>query len=184
MTAAVAVLAALAGCAGNAGLADDDTTRARVAKALEASGDAGNSAIVLRGQEAAEASRAPDPIMHARQLIAFGQTEQGVAEARTALAARSDDPAFAIEVGRLVVRAGRLAEADIIYQDVLAHLPGSVEALNGHGVVLAQKGDLIGAAVAFRHALQLRPEDIPARNNLDLVMTLTNQSRKGLPASQ
>jgi Flp pilus assembly protein TadD len=144
--AAVAALVALAGCAGDADLTVDGTTRSRLAQALEASGDPTNAAAVLRGQDGAT---------------------------NIAPAMRGDDPTFALKVAALAVRAGRLTEADEIYQQLLVRHPESVEALNGRGVVLAQRGDLQDAAGAFRQALELRPQDLPARNNLDLVRALT-----------
>jgi Flp pilus assembly protein TadD len=154
--AAVVALVTLAGCAGDADLAVDGTTRSRLAQALEASGDSANAAAVLRGQDG---------------------------EASAAFAARPDDPTFALKVGGLAVRAGRLTEADEIFRQVLARHPESVEALNGRGVVLAQRGDLPGAAGAFRQALQLRPQDVPARNNLDLVIALTGPTDRASQAS-
>ena len=173
--AAAIALLALAGCAGDTEPTVDDATRVRLAQALEASGNSATAATVLRTQNGTDASSARDPMTQAQQLVALGQPEQGVAVAKAALAERGDDPSFAIEVGRLAVRAGRLAEADEIYRTVLARHPDNVEALNGHGVVLAQKGDLAGAAGAFRRVLELRPTDVPARHNLDLIVALTGQ---------
>jgi tetratricopeptide (TPR) repeat protein len=69
----------------------------------------------------------------------------------------------------------RQPEAGDVYQQISLRHPDSVEALNGKGVVLAQQSNLSGAADAFRKALALRPQDVPARNNLALAMLLRGE---------
>jgi Flp pilus assembly protein TadD len=173
--ASVAVIIALTGCASRSpDLTVTDDTRTRLAQALQASGDPTNAAI-LRDQTAKKAGQAADPLTHATALIAAGETDQGINEAKAALAAHGDNLTFSLEVGRLAVRAGRLAEARDVYQQISLRHPDSVEALNGKGVVLAQQGNLSGAAEAFRKALALRPQDVPARNNLALAMLLSGE---------
>src|SRR5208283_2994248 len=167
--ASVALIVALAGCTSvppNQTISDD--TRIRLAEALQASGDPTNAAI-LRDQTTRKAPQAADA------LIAAGQADQGMSEAKAALAAHGDDLAFALEVGRLAVKSGRLADAGGVYQQIALRHPDSVEALNGKGVVLAQRGDLNGATDAFRKALALRPQDVPSRNNLGLAMLLNGE---------
>src|SRR5271166_3738955 len=176
----VALIAALAGCASappNQTISDD--TRIRLAEALQASGDPSNAAIV-RDQTAKKAGQPADPLTHATALIAAGQSDQGMSEAKAALAAHGDDLAFALEVGRLAVRPGRLADAGGVYQQIALRHPDSAEALNGKGVVLAQRGDLNGAIDAFRRALALRPQDVPTRNNLALAMLLSGETDAAL----
>src|SRR5271166_7151742 len=131
----VALIAALAGCASalpNQTISDD--ARIRLAEALQASGDPTNAAIV-RDQTAKKAGQPADPLTHATALIAAGQSDQGMSEAKAALAAHGDDLTFALEVGRLAVRSGRLADADDVYQQIALRHPDSVEGLNGKGVV-------------------------------------------------
>jgi Flp pilus assembly protein TadD len=178
---AVVLVVALAGCtpARNSNPTISEETRARLAKALEASGDSAAAAAVLRGHEKPQAA-APvpdDPLMHARQLVAAGQVDQGMAEAQAALASRGDDPPFALDVGRLAVRSGRLDQAGDIYQQILLRHPENVDALNGKGVVLAQQGKLADAANVLRQVLSMRPKDVPARYNLALVMLLSGETK-------
>src|SRR5208283_3972533 len=178
--ASVALIVALAGCTSvppNQTISDD--TRIRLAEALQASGDPTNAAI-LRDQTTRKAPQAVDPLTHAAALIAAGQADQGMSEAKAALAAHGDDLAFALEVGRLAVKSGRLADAGGVYQQIALRHPDSVEALNGKGVVLAQRGDLNGATDAFRKALALRPQDVPSRNNLGLAMLLNGETDAAL----
>ncbi len=176
--AAVALSVALAGCATatGPGLTVSDDTRARIAQALQASGDSANAAAALGVQSVRTTVPAADPLTHATALIAAGQVDKGMAEAKAALAARDGDLAVALEVGRLAIRSGRLAAAHDVYAHLLARDPDNVEALNGDGVVLAQQGDPVGAAGMFRRALVLRPQDVPARNNLALVMALSGET--------
>ena len=156
--ASVALLAALTSCASAANTTISDNTRERLADALQASGDSTNAAIV-RDLANKKPEPAPDPLTHVSALVAAGQVDQGMREAKAALAARGDDLGFALEVGRLAVKSGRLADAGDVYQQISRRHPDNVEALNGKGVVAAQQGDLKGAADAFRKALALRPRD-------------------------
>jgi Flp pilus assembly protein TadD len=173
--ASVALLAALTGCASAANTTISDNTRERLADALQASGDSTNAAIV-RDLANKKPEPAPDPLTHVSALVAAGQVDQGMREAKAALAARGDDLGFALEVGRLAVKSGRLADAGDVYQQISRRHPDNVEALNGKGVVAAQQGDLKGAADAFRKALALRPRDVPTRNNLALAMLLSGET--------
>ena len=175
--AAIASVIAVAGC----GLAanDDpdptisDDTRARLAQALQASGDPASASAVLQ-RPASPA--APDPLRLARALIAAGQVDQGLEEAKARVAAHRDDLALALDVGRLALGSGRPTQAADIYRQILLRHPDNVEALNGKGVVLAQQGDLTGAAESLRQALAHRPQDVPVRNNLALVLALNGQT--------
>ncbi len=176
--AAVALIVALAGCAAATRPTPDQTisddTRARLARVLEASGDTAGAAAVLHGP--ADGEGAPDPLTHATALVAAGQVDKGMQEAKIALATHGDDLAFALEVGRLALRAGRLTDAGDVYRQILLRHPDSVEALNGNGVVLAQQGDLAGAADTLRQALASHPQDVPTRNNLALVLALSGHN--------
>ncbi len=188
--AAVALLAALSGCASanSPGMNVSDDTRQRLAEALQASGDSANAAAILQGQPlrrtAQAADQSADLLTQATAHVAAGQVDQGMTEAKAALAARGDDLAFALEVGRLAMKSGRLADAGDVYQQILWRHPDSVEALNGKGVVLAQQGDLTGAADLLRQALAHHPQDVPTRNNLALVMALSGETDVALSMLQ
>jgi Flp pilus assembly protein TadD len=175
----VAIVTVLAGCAQGpvTGPTITDATREQLARALDASGDHESAAEVLRGRQSQQApAHATDPIGQAALLIANGQVDQGMAEARGALAARGDDPVFALQVAHLAIKAGQLSEAGDIYQAILPRHPDNVDAWNGKGVVFAQQGNLSGAADAFGQALALRPDDPTSRYNLALVMLLSGET--------
>jgi Flp pilus assembly protein TadD len=178
--ASIALLVVLGGCSAHPPeptITND--TRTRLAQALQESGDPASAAALL-DQTGKKAAQPADPLTHAAALIAAGQVDQGMKAARAAFAAHSDDLALGLEVGRLAVRSGRLVDAGEVYQQISQRHPDSVEALNGKGVVLAQQGDLNGAASTFRKGLELRPQDIPTRNNLALVMLLSGDTNLAL----
>ena len=178
-----ALIAALAGCAPlrtpQPSITDD--TRARLAQALQDSGDTANAAIV-RSQTAQQAGQPADPLTHATALVTAGQVDEGIKVAMASIASHGDDIPYACEVGRLAVKSGRLKDAGEVYEQILQRHPNSPEALNGMGVVLAQLGDLNGAADAFRKALAQRPQDGPASHNLSLVTTLIGKTDAAAPA--
>jgi len=176
-TASAALIVALAGCAPmrTAQPTVTDDTRQRLAQALQDSGDTANAAIV-RSQTSQKAEQPVDPLTHATALVTAGQVDEGIKVARDSLSSHANDLPYSCEVGRLAVRVGRLKDAGEIYEQILQRHPDSPEALNGMGVVLAQLGDLNGAADAFRKALVLRPEDMPATRNLALATTLIGKT--------
>ncbi len=184
--AAIALVAALTGCASanTPNQTVSDSTRLRLAEALQAAGDTANAAAIMQGQPLQRAAPPADPLAQATGLIAAGQVDQGITAAKAALAARGDDLPFALEVGRLAMKSGRLADAGDVYQQILWRHPDSVEALNGKGVVLAQQGDLSGAADVLRQALAHHPQDVPTRNNLALVMALSGETDVALSMLQ
>ncbi len=175
--ASAALIVALAGCAPMrvAQPTVTDDTRQRLAQALQDSGDTANAAIV-RSQTSHKAADPDDPLTHATALVTAGQVDEGIKVARASLASHANDLPYSCEVGRLAIKAARLKDAGEVYEQILQRHPDSPEALNGMGVVLAQLGDLNGAADAFRKALVLRPQDMPATHNLALVATLLGKS--------
>jgi Flp pilus assembly protein TadD len=161
-----------------------DETRLRLAKALLASGDPVSAAEAMRTPASRANSQAPDDMMNAQLLIAVGKVDAGLEVAKAALAVRGDDPSFGLEVAGLAVRSNRLPEAEKIYRTILQLHPANVEAMNGEAVVLAQEGNLADAATLLRQALVQRPEDVPARSNLALVVLLSGQREAATPLPQ
>ena len=160
-----------------------DDTRTRLAKALMAAGDPVNAAEALRSP-AMRQEQAPDQLMNVQLLIGLGKVDAALSMAQAALAAHGDDPEFALDMASILVKANRLSEAYEIYLDILRLHPQNVDALNGEGVVQAQEGDLTRAAISLRRALLLEPKNVPARNNLALVLLLNRQSDGALSLSQ
>jgi predicted O-linked N-acetylglucosamine transferase (SPINDLY family) len=75
-----------------------------------------------------------------------------------------------IESGLSHHRAGRLAEAERIYRQVLARQPDHPETLNRLGVLTAQLGQLDAAVELIRRAVRLKPDFAEAHGNLGVVL--------------
>jgi len=67
-------------------------------------------------------------------------------------------------------RAGRLAEAEKIYRQILAQQPDHADASHLLGMLAAQTGQLAAAAELFRQTIQLRPDYAVAYSNLGNVL--------------
>ncbi len=170
----LALMVALTSCAApqTSEPAITEVTRARLAQALQASGDPASAAALMQGEQP---QKAPDSLLHVKALIAAGEVDQAMDAAKAAIAAHPDDPALALNVGRLAVMAGRLTEAGAFYLHALIKNPDSVDAMNGQAIVMAQQGDLNAAASVFRKALAKHPKDMTSSNNFALVMILRGE---------
>jgi Flp pilus assembly protein TadD len=156
-------------------------TRARLAKALLEAGDPASAAEAMRTPASRAAQETPDDLSNAQLLIAAGKVDAGLNVAEAALAARGDDPAFALSVASLAVKANRLQEAQKIYQAILLRHSDNIEAMNGEAVVLAQGGNLTEAMVLLRRVLARDPGNVAARSNLALVLLLSGQAQAAIP---
>lgn len=81
-------------------------------------------------------------------------------------------------------RAGRLSEAATVYADIARRWPGSHPAFIGLGNARYALGDLAGAEEAFRAAIQRRPEDPAAWNNLAHALAKQGRHAEALEAAQ
>lgn len=80
-------------------------------------------------------------------------------------------------------RAGRLAEAATVYADIARRWPGSHPALIGLGNARYALGDPSGAEEAFRAAIERRPEDPAAWNNLAHALARQERHHEALEAA-
>ena len=67
-------------------------------------------------------------------------------------------------------QAGRLAEAEKAYAQVLLQEPGHFDALHLRGLILHQRGDHAGALSDIDAALQQAPDNLVALSNRGLVL--------------
>lgn len=67
-------------------------------------------------------------------------------------------------------RAGRLAEAETIYRNILCEQPDHADALNLLGMLLAQTGRETEAVELIRRAIRFKPEEAAARYNLGTIL--------------
>lgn len=72
------------------------------------------------------------------------------------------------------------AEAEKMFQAVIADEPNNVGALNNYGVCLDLQGRHADAQVAYRKALAMAPELASARQNLGLSLALSGSSTEGV----
>ena len=76
-------------------------------------------------------------------------------------------------------QAGRLAEAERIYRQVLAQQPNHADALHLLGVLAVQAGRLDAAVELIRRAIRLKPDLAGAHVNLGNVLKEHGETRRG-----
>ena len=74
------------------------------------------------------------------------------------------------DLGLVLDRVGRAAEAGVEYQRALDRDPNHLDALNNLGAALASQGQLDAAAHLFERLVAVDPEDADARANLGVVL--------------
>jgi protein O-GlcNAc transferase len=79
-------------------------------------------------------------------------------------------------------RAGRLAEAERIYRDVLAQDSNQPDALHMLGVLSGQMGQLDTAVELIRRAIRIKPESALAQNNLGTTLAKQGQIDEAIAA--
>src|SRR6478735_9197296 len=67
-------------------------------------------------------------------------------------------------------RAGRLADAERGYREILRREPEHADSLHLLGVIAMQRGDLASALSLVQRAVALRPDAAVCRNNLGQVL--------------
>src|SRR5947208_1009102 len=78
-------------------------------------------------------------------------------------------PAFdALEIALQHQRAGRVAEAEAIYRQILGQEPGHPDALHWLGVIALQRGDVETAEALLRRAIEANPRVAAFHGNLAL----------------
>ena len=80
------------------------------------------------------------------------------------------DPAELLQAGLAHQRAGRLADAARLYEQVLGHAPDDANALNLLGLVRHVEGDGGAAAALLERAVALRPDSALFQGNLGAVL--------------
>ncbi len=105
------------------------------------------------------------------------ETEQAVRFLQAALALRPQCPVVLNDLGFVLSRQGKLAEAEAAHRKSIALEPDYALYHNNLGVVLDKEGRLAEAEVAFRKAIALKPDDVYAYLNLQGLL-----GRTGKPA--
>jgi len=81
-------------------------------------------------------------------------------------------------------RAGRFAEAQRLYRQVLEIRPDDAEAWNGLAMAIDETGDSEGAMECWRKAIALRPDFAEAHNHLGLVLDRVGESSAAFSTSR
>lgn len=81
---------------------------------------------------------------------------------------RPDNPEHApdLQLGLKFYQAGKLVDADAVFQKILLARPDHFEALHHLGVIAQQSGNSLRAATLIRRAVEINPSSSPACNNL------------------
>jgi len=79
-------------------------------------------------------------------------------------------------------QSGRLSEAETLYRDFLRKSPHHPNALHFLGVLLAQRGDVIGASDLFRRASKAEPMNALFHSLLGKALLSLNRHAEALPA--
>src|ERR1700739_3290387 len=84
-----------------------------------------------------------------------------------------------LQQARVDQHAGRLAEAERLYREILRARPDHLGITNNLGIVLKDQGKLEEAAAIFRGVLVLSPNDLLAHINLGNVLRRQGRLREG-----
>jgi len=94
----------------------------------------------------------------------------------------ADAPDDLVLLGRAfeLQQAGRLAEAEALYAQVLAANPDDPTALVNAGAVALARGDFGLAIARFEHVVRLAPRNAPARSNLGFALIRAGRDSEAL----
>lgn len=89
-------------------------------------------------------------------------------------------PAEALAQGWQLHQAGRMAEAERVYRDVIARSPSDADAWCYLGMICHDRERLAEAESAYRRSLQLRPGHVIVLNNLANTLRMANRTPEAL----
>jgi Ca-activated chloride channel family protein len=168
--------AAVSGRGGRAGAA----RAAAVALAAAVAAAAGAEAQ-QRGSIVDEALLRPQRLNAAgREHYTEGDHPQALASFEQAVASRPGDPRLRFNLADALYKNGRYQEAAAGFQALAADAgsPLAAPARHNLGNALFQQGNYPGAVAAYRGALELAPDDLDTRRNLELALRALEEQRK------
>ncbi len=110
----------------------------------------------------------------------MNQSDLALMMYENALSANTSDTTILKKKGALLIRCGRVSEAETVYQQVLSQTPNDTTALIKTGDSLARQGNLTGAIAYYNAALALNPSDATTllkKGDAYLVMSMAETQR-------
>jgi Flp pilus assembly protein TadD len=109
-----------------------------------------------------------DPAAHNNLavLLILSDLKEAEKEARTAVNLAPKKSTYLVNLGYILFRQQRFADAELILVRALEVDPGSADAHNQFGLILAAQKRDQEASERFRKALELRPDHMAAKENL------------------
>jgi len=104
--------------------------------------------------------------------------DEAVAEYQTVLRLDRSHTAAALNLGRLLFRAGNLADAEAAFRSAAEHAPNDARGWNNLGAVLGEQKRYAEAGEAWRRALKCDPANVDAKRNLDTLERLRKSDSK------
>jgi arylsulfatase A-like enzyme/Flp pilus assembly protein TadD len=129
--------------------------------------DAPAAARTLRRALTLEPSRPEAKVLEATMLLDAGHPSEAAAIYRQVLAARPDNRAAALGLGRALALGPPDAAAQEWIDGLATRFPSDAAPLVSRGVLLERRGDAGGALEAYRRALALNPRDPDARRGIE-----------------
>jgi tetratricopeptide (TPR) repeat protein len=140
-----------------------------LAQVCEYLGDTAGAERVLRQALAAEPGQAV--LLHALGGLLERQGRPRQAEALECYSAlRALDRRLGVALGLALLRAGRPAQAEPVFRDLVRQQPDNPEMHFYLGNALVEQKKLVKAEAAYRKAIELKPDFAKVHNNLGIVL--------------
>lgn len=152
----------------------------RVGNAAVASGDAEAATAFYRRAAALSPSDIDAQLAYAQVLADAGRPAEAVAVARALRQRRDDDPRIGVALGQLLVVSGQPREAVVVLTDASRRYTGNPRVLIALGVALDATGNHPAAQAEYRRVLAVAPDDVSARADLGLSLTLAGSYPEAL----
>src|SRR5437868_3966444 len=159
-----------------------ETTTAVALGGAKLSPDAPEPNRAMQDPAMADTRKIPERMMaEALQLRRQGSLEQAEAPPGANTQTATADPQADFRIAFEHHQAGRLAEAEAIYREILAGNAKHVDCLHLLGVVWLQFGRTDDAIALLQQALDLNPDSAEAHNNLGVALRSRGETEQAVP---
>jgi hypothetical protein len=119
-------------------------------------------------------AKEPERIEDYLELATFyhliGAYDKALPLLQHALVSGGDKEKALVKLGSVLIKLGRFAEAESAYRTLLKHDGKNADALNELAFFAVQRGDVKGAELLLRRALDIKPDDPNIRANYERVV--------------